>query len=121
MFSDKLLVNRRNLSTEVKKKYSACKQFFFMEIEARIVAAAMSIFGLHTLSGTLSKTLLPPESETKDKKKSFLENLANNVVDKFVMNEQALKSIALQQKYNDWLSECNPKTNDGRFKCRLST
>ena len=121
MFSDKLLVNCRNLSTEVKKKYSACKQFFFKEIEARIVAAAMSILGLQTMNGTPSKTKLPPNLETAYDKKCFLDILSYQVVDTFVMNEKALKSIALQQKYNDWLSECNPKTNDGRYKCRLST
>ena len=121
LFSDKLLVTRRNLSTEVKKKYSACKHFFFMGIEARIVVAAMSILGLRTLRGTPSTTKLPPNLETTCDKKCFLENLSNQVVDTFIMNEQALKSIALQQKYNDWLNECNPKTSDGRYKCRFST
>ncbi len=29
--------------------------------------------------------------------------------------------IISRQKYNDWLQTCNPKTQDGHFKCRLST
>ncbi|CAB4036276.1 Hypothetical predicted protein [Paramuricea clavata] len=37
LFSDRNLINR-NVVEEVKNKFSACKQFFNVEIEARIVA-----------------------------------------------------------------------------------
>jgi hypothetical protein len=41
LYADRNHINRRNVSTEVDKKFSACKQFFKMEIEARVIAAAL--------------------------------------------------------------------------------
>lgn len=39
--SDKILINRRNVVTEVKKNYAACRQFLEVELDARILAAAL--------------------------------------------------------------------------------
>ena len=99
----------------MKKTYTACKQFFFMQIDARIVVEAMKMLSLQTKSGTPNKTKLAPNLESTYDKKCFLDNLSIQVVGNFVMHEQTLKYIALQQKYNDWLNECEPKTIDARY------
>ncbi len=121
MLADKLLINRKNISTEVKKKFNACKKFFTLEIEARVIASAMVILGLQSISDQPSESKLPPEilTGTDDQKKTFLDGLAFQVVDAFIMNDTTFRSIEEQQKYNDWLQECNPRTSDGRYKCRL--
>ena len=43
LYADRNLINRRNVVEEVKKNFDACKQFFNLEIEARVVAAALKI------------------------------------------------------------------------------
>ena len=40
MFADRNLVNRRKVVEDVKKKFSACQEFFLMEVETRVVAAS---------------------------------------------------------------------------------
>jgi hypothetical protein len=44
LFLDRNLVNRRKAVEEVKKNYNACKQFFNLEIDARVIAAALSFW-----------------------------------------------------------------------------
>ena len=40
--SDKVLINRRNVTSQVKKRYAACKKFREVELESRVVAAMLS-------------------------------------------------------------------------------
>ena len=42
-----------------EKKFSACKQFFNLEIDARIIAAAFNLLGLQSLDGIPDKCVLP--------------------------------------------------------------
>ena len=124
MFADKILINRRNVCADVKKKYNACKQFFFLEVEARILAATMQALKIKSLDETPTPDILPADlcrESSLYEKKTYLDSLALEIVNEFVVNESVQKSIIMKQKYNDWLRTCNPTTEDGRFKCRLST
>jgi hypothetical protein len=42
----------------VKKNFSACKQFFNLEIDARIIAAALNLLGLRSLEGIPDESAL---------------------------------------------------------------
>eukprot|EP00794_Sanderia_malayensis_P012397 gene12397-13677_t len=123
MLSDKVLINRRNLSTDVGKKYSSCKKFFFLEVKARILAAALKMLNLKSFSDRAEDTILPPDlkNESFSTRKSFLENMSYKIVDEFVINEASKADFAKQQRYNDWLQTCNPRTEDGKFKCCLQS
>ncbi len=41
MPSDLILINRRNVRTEVRHNVNACKKFFELEINSRVEAAAI--------------------------------------------------------------------------------
>ena len=47
--ADKVLINRRNLITEVKRRVSATKSFLLIELKARIVAATMEILEITSM------------------------------------------------------------------------
>eukprot|EP00795_Rhopilema_esculentum_P015979 gene15979-7310_t len=49
--SDSVLINRRNVGSDVRSRYAAFKQFFLMEVECRIIAATMEILQLQSLDG----------------------------------------------------------------------
>ena len=59
MFSDRNLINRHNVVTDVKKKFAACQEFFVMEVEARVVAATLHVLGLKSLDDEPTETVLP--------------------------------------------------------------
>ena len=41
MFAGSVLINLRNVDSHVRAKVNACKQFFLMEVDCRVVAAAL--------------------------------------------------------------------------------
>ena len=61
MFADRALINRRNVSTDVRKKYNACKQFFLLEVEARILAAAMQVLKIKSFRDIPTFDILPAD------------------------------------------------------------
>ncbi len=90
MFTDRTLINRRNVSADVKKKFNACKQFFFLEVEARILAAAMQVLRIKSLGETPALEILPADmcrESSKHEKRSYLDSIASQVVDEFVIND----------------------------------
>ncbi|KAL9977105.1 hypothetical protein ACROYT_G014476 [Oculina patagonica] len=54
LFSDRNLINRRNVRGEVKEAYTQCKEFFLLQFESRVVAAAFQVLGMSSLDDTLS-------------------------------------------------------------------
>ena len=49
MYSDRNLVNRRNVKGDVTAAANACRRFLQLEVETRVVAAAMEILGMSSL------------------------------------------------------------------------
>lgn len=45
MYSDHTLINRRNVKGDVSAVANACRRFFQIEIEARVVAATFKVLG----------------------------------------------------------------------------
>ncbi len=43
LYSDRNLVNRRNVKSDVSAAANPCRRFFQMEVEARITAAAVKV------------------------------------------------------------------------------
>ena len=87
MFVDKVLINRRNVNTDVSKKVDECKKFFQLEVNARIVAGFMQILGIESLDEEPSASVLPDEikSGTAKARRKFLNELTGKVVDRFVI------------------------------------
>ena len=50
MAYDREIINRRNVVFEVKKKVNACKQFFNITMDARIIAATLTLMGMKDIN-----------------------------------------------------------------------
>ena len=122
MFVDKVLINRRNVNTDVSKKVDGCKKFFQLEVNARIVAGFMQILGIESLNEEPSVSILPDEikSGTAKARRKFLNELTGKVVDRFVIREGRNDKLIRRQNYQDWLRNHNPVTDDGHFLCRFN-
>ena len=120
MFSDRTLVNRRNVVTDVSKRFDANKKFFILEVHARIVAAFLVILGIKDMEEQPSEKILPQNISSKSVKerKEFFHRLCSRVVDEYVVNADKNGDLMRKQAYSDWLKAVNPKTEDGRFACR---
>ena len=58
LHSDRILINRPNVATEVTKRYDACKKFFLLEVEARVVAATLTTLGLDSIDQSPTNDVL---------------------------------------------------------------
>ena len=88
MYSDKNLVNRRNLKKDVTTAANACRRFFILEVEARIVAATLHVLGMKKiddLEPTISTCKLSSNATVEDKK-IYLNKASALVVDQFVVD-----------------------------------
>jgi hypothetical protein len=100
---------------EVKNKFSACKQFFNMEIEARVVAAALNILEINTTDDKPAENFVPPSLETASlaTKREFLKDLSSRIVDKFILHEDKVNTLIKDLENYKGSSDSN-----GRYPCR---
>ena len=103
---------------EVKKNFSACKQFFNLEINARIIAAALNLLGLRSLEGIPDESALPAtmKEASLQTRKAFLKDLCFQVVDKFVLREDEMKQL-ISKLEKEKEADVGMLPN-GRFPCR---
>ena len=120
MFSDRNLINRRNVVTEVKKKFSACQEFFLMEVEARLVAATLNVLQISSLDGMPAESILPSSLTDKDTlaqtRREFMKQLSLKVVDTFVLNQENMERI-MKEKEKEKELDVGILPN-GKFPCR---
>jgi hypothetical protein len=95
LYADRNHINRRNVSTEGDKNFSACKQLFKMEIEARVIAVARDSLKITSLDDTPPEDILPPSlvHATVQAQQKFLKDLACKVVDTYIVNETNINSL----------------------------
>ena len=119
MYADRNHVNRRNVTTEVDKNFSACKQFFKMEVEARVIAAALDVMGMTSTEDTPSEDILPSSlvEAASEEQKKFLSDFVFQLVDVYVVNENNIEAhieeLQKESRANDG------RLPDGRFGCRF--
>lgn len=104
---------------EVKTKFSACKQFFNMEIEARVVAATLNMLQISATDDEPQETVLPKSLEHASlaTQKEFLRDLSLKIVDKFILHEEQVNALIKKLEQETKSSET---ASDGRFPCRYS-
>ena len=49
LYQEKQMLNRRNVVSDVKTKYNACKQFTELAIDARLVAAGLKVLEIDAI------------------------------------------------------------------------
>lgn len=88
MFSDRNLINRRNVTGDVRSSYRPDRDFLSVVFQSRVITAANKVLGFENQSGEPSKVDLPPRMDllTKSEKLNCLHELAGKVVDEFVFD-----------------------------------
>ena len=116
MFSDRTLINRRNVKGNVSAAANACRRFFQLEVEARVVAASMKVLGMKSLGDKHPVNHpLPEAGQSVAERKHYLQNVALHVVDTFIVDKKMNEH--LQQ--SALLLEQDKADSQGRFPCRF--
>ena len=118
MYSDRNLINRRNVKSAVSSAANACRRFFKIEVESRVIAGALAVLEMDSLDE--DKEIFSDKEETsKEEKMEFLRKTATAVVDRFVIdqerNDKILTSVQLIQECTN--AKCSVNA-EGRYPCR---
>ena len=119
MFYDRNLINRRNVVTDVKKKFRACHDFFLLGVKSRVVAARLNVLGLSSLDGEPTDEVLPSllRNSSPKTKRTFMKDLSLKVVDKFILNKENMNRI-VKDRGDEKELDVGILPN-GKFTCRF--
>lgn len=123
LYSDRNLINRRNVRENVDAAVNPCRKFFELEIKARLVASAVHELGMNNLfdspTGEFCQPNLPEVSDIE--KKEYLHKVASRVVDSYVIRREKVESIfnSLSAAEEEEASNRRNQTDDGRFICNF--
>lgn len=109
---------------DVRAAANPCRRFFQLEVETRIIAAALKILGLNSLDPKEkpTKNVFPNQEDasTKQEKKHYLRKIATLVVDEFVIdqerNRKIMQSVQLLEREQQ-VKEQEIEA-EGRYPCR---
>ncbi len=130
LYSDRNLINRRNVVTDVKTRVSACKQFFNLSLDARVTAAALEELGMADIDELPSEDRFPYQymvsSQSDEERKKIFYAFTQSVLKKFIIcnegMEDILTSVPEEHKAQAKKFKCSfpgcPKTfvHDGKLK-----
>ena len=121
MYSDRNLVNRRNVKGDVSAAANACLRFFQTEVETRVIAATLKVLGMNSLDAkNPSQNVLVTENATKQAKKACLREIASIVVDDYVVdrerNENIMRSVQVIE--HELYAREKQVNAQGRYPCR---
>ena len=125
MFSDRNLINRRNVTGDVQSSYRPDRDFLSVVFQSRVITAANKVLGFENKSGKPSKVDLPPRMDllTKSEKLNCLHEIAGKVVDAFVFDQHssvdAIVNTVVTETEKETLLRQQELTTDGRFPCRF--
>lgn len=122
MYADRTLKNRRNVKNDVSSAANPwpCRQFFILEVHARIIAAILKVVGIEDIEAEPEQLKFSGDKSSKVDKKNYLEHIATKVVDEFVIDEnkndrilQCVEKIDVFHKARAMMLDAN-----NRYKCR---
>ena len=80
MYADRTLINRRNVRSEVSSAVNPCRQFFTLEVKARVIAAGLTILEMAKLEDKPSSDLsFSGDSSSKVDKMNYLKSISAKV------------------------------------------
>lgn len=124
MYSDRSLINRRNVTNDPHSNYRPDRDFFLLIVQSRIIAGAMKVLGLDSKESQPVLFKIPDDiaSKTNAQKLVILHTAAGMVVDKYVFAEsnldQLINNVITEQEIQD-VQDNQQLTPDGRFPCRF--
>ena len=109
---------------DVTAAANPCRRFFQLEVETRIIAAALTILGLNSLDPKEkpTKNVFPNQEDasTKQEKKHYLHKIATLVVDEFVIDQERNRKIMQSVQLLEHERQAKEQEIDaeGRYPCR---
>ena len=124
LFSDRNLINRRNVRSDVQQGYTQCKEFFLLEFESRVVAAAFQILGMSALEDLPSLHPLPQSVQGNAQSilgKLYLHKVSKAILDTFCADSKSAEIInsVLDEEEMEQINAAQMISPDGRFMCRF--
>ena len=83
LFQLRNLLNRRNVTNNPASNVAACEDFFLHVVEAHIVSACMTVFGMSTVSDTPISSMFPP-GDSLQRREKLLEAINNVIHEPFI-------------------------------------
>lgn len=124
IYSDRTLINRRNVTGDPKATYRPNRDFLRIIIESRVIVAASKVLGFESKSGMPTKFPIPPnmDTATKIQKLNYLMEASAKIVDAYIFEYSSVNQIVddvltVQEREN--LVNTQQLTKDGRFPCRF--
>ena len=122
MFSDRTLINRRNVVCDPKNAYIPNRDFVLLELKARVIAAAMDVLGFESQTSLPSKFPIPEglPSKPRSEQLKYLNQAAKMIVEKFIytdVDSRCLTDSILTAQEDSFPNQLH-LTNEGRFPCR---
>lgn len=124
LFSDRTLINRRNVTGDPHSSYRANRDFLHTIFQSQVITAAMTVLGFADKSSAPAHYPLPKDIEKmrKAEKLEFLHGISEKVVDSFIFQSgeklQKLMDGVLTEEEKDTLQQ-QELTAEGRFPCRF--
>lgn len=122
LFSDRNLINRRNVKADVSSAANPCRKFFELEVSARLMAAAMQVLGMESLTDAPKTNSIPANISEAGvvQQRMYLRQIAALVIDKFVIRKDAVETFLLKILSAEEFQASRQRnlTVDGRFMCR---
>ena len=124
MFSDRNVINRRNVREDPHTAYRADRDFLVLEVTARVVAAAFHVLGMESKLDKPKHFTIPDNlaSQSRFKQLQFLHKAAAKIVDEVVVDETvmngSLEQMVSMQERQAVLNQLE-LNEDGRFPCRF--
>ena len=126
MYSDRNLINRKNVKADVHEAYTQCKDFFMLEFEARVLAAALKILGMSSIDSTPVTFKIPQciegRSDYSIPGRMYMFKVAKAILDTIVCSDSKASEIinaALNEEEIQRINAQQQLTPDGRYKCRF--
>ena len=95
LYSDRTLINRRNVKADPHTAYRADRDFLALAIKARVIAAAFSELGFTEKSSQPMKLPLPENLQnlSKIERLQYLHKAASLIVDKYVYDDYSVNRL----------------------------
>ena len=109
------------MKSDVSAAANACRRFFILEVEARVVAATLNVLGMSKLCERPTQNAIPNGLENdspKSEKKAYLHKVASLVVDLFIVDKKRNQEIEQSCLHLDEEQKKNVVNSDGRYMCR---
>ena len=95
LFSDRTLINRRNVKSDPHTAFRADRDFLLITVKSRVIAAAMSVLGFSDKGSQPTKFPLPVDiaEQSRVQRLEYLHKAAALIVDKFVFNDDSVSRL----------------------------